>query len=74
MSLDFLNFITGASIVKAFFILFLIFYIVFALVIFRQTQLMAKTLPTTLSPILKFIAILQIGVALALLSIVIGVF
>ncbi len=59
---------------KAFAILFAAFYVIFALIIFRQTQLMAKALPSAISPFLKFIAILQIGAALALLSSVIGVF
>lgn len=74
LNFSFLNFLTAAFIVKAFFVLLLIFYNVFALIIFRQTQLMAKTLPTMLSPILKFLAIIHIGVALALLFIVLGVF
>ncbi|GEM_PF-1686651 len=59
---------------KAFAILFAVFYVIFGLVIFRQTQLMAKALPSAISPFLKFIAILQIGTSLALLFSVIGVF
>ena len=74
MPFDFLTFLSFAFIIKALFVLLLIFYTVFALVIFRQTQLMAKTLPTVLSPILKFIAILHVGISLALLFVVIGVF
>lgn len=61
-------------VIKAFFVLLLVFYNVFALLLFRQTQLMAKTLPTTLSPILMFIAIVHIGIALSLIFIVAGVF
>ncbi|MDO8487130.1 MAG: hypothetical protein Q7S45_02480 [Candidatus Curtissbacteria bacterium] len=61
--------------VKAFGILFVFFYLIFSIIIFRQTQLMTRVLPaTTISPFLKFIAILQIGVSLALLFSVIGVF
>ena len=60
--------------IKAFIILFVIFYIVFALILYRQIQLMTKSLPTVLTPLLKFIAILQVGVALALLFIFIGAF
>ena len=70
----FLDFLTFSFVLKVFFILFLVFYAVFALIIFRQIQLMAKTLPMVLSPILKFIAIVHIGVALALLFVVLGVF
>ena len=72
----FLNFnlVSAAFITKAFLVLLLVFYTVFALVLFRQTQLMAKTLPTMLSPLLKFLAIIHIGVALALLFIILGVF
>ena len=60
--------------IKAFLILFLVFDTIFVLILFRQIQLMGKSLPTTVNPFLKFIAILQIGVALALLFVVIGVF
>lgn len=60
--------------IKVFFVLFVVFYTVFALVIFRQVQLMERTLPLPLSPILTFVAILQIGVALALLFVVLGAF
>lgn len=61
-------------IVKGFLVLFLIFYVVFSLILFRQIQLMAKKLPTTAVPILKFAGILLVGVSLALLFIVIGIF
>lgn len=60
--------------VKAFVILFVIFYIIFALIIYRQIQLMAKALPAGVAGLLRFAAILQIGIALAFLFIVIGVF
>lgn len=60
--------------VEAFIVLFVIFYIVFALILYRQIQLMTKSLPTMLTPFLKFGAILQIGVSIALLFIIIGLF
>lgn len=71
---SFLDFLSAAFFVKAFFILFVIFYIVFALIIFRQIQLMAKSLPMVLSPILKFLAIVHIGVAISFLFVVLQVF
>lgn len=60
--------------VKLFVVLFVIFYVVFALILFRQIQLMDRSLPTPIAPFLKFLGILQIGVALAFLFIVIGIF
>ncbi len=71
------NFTFGASanfVVKAFFILFLIFYAIFTLILYRQIQLMGRSLPTPLVPFLKFLAVLHIGVSLALLFVVVGVF
>ena len=70
---DFLE-IDAIYITKAFLILFIFFYVVFSLMIFRQIQIMAKTLPTSLTPWLKFIGIVQIGISLALLFVVIGAF
>lgn len=70
----FLDFEVGVFIIKLFLILFLIFYSIFSLILLRQIQLMAKSLPISLSPSLKFVAIIQIGVSLALLFMVIGVF
>ncbi len=66
--------INGALIVKAFLVLFLIFYAVFAFVLFRQIQLMGRTLPTPAVPLLRFAAIIHIGVALAVLLGVLGTF
>ena len=68
------DFISANFFIKAFFVLFLVFYSVFALIIFRQIQLMAKALPLGISPFLKFLGIVHIGVALALLFVVLGVF
>lgn len=70
----FLGFVSSSLIIKLFLLLFLIFYSIFSLIIFRQIQLMAKSLPISLSPALKFVAIIQIGISLALLFIAIGVF
>lgn len=72
---DFFNLtINTVFVIKAFFVLFLVFYNVFSLILLRQVQLMIATLPVPISPILKSLAILQIGVALALLLLVIGLF
>lgn len=69
------SFLGFGFVVKAFGILFAFFYLIFSIIIFRQTQLMIRVLPaTTISPFIKFIAILQIGASLALLSSVIGAF
>ena len=59
---------------KSFLILFAIFYVVFAFMLLRQVQLMCRTLPTSLSPILKFLAIIHVGVTLAVLLVVLGFF
>ncbi len=61
-------------VVKAFLILFLIFYSVFALMLFRQLQLAGKTLLTSAVPTLEFVGLVNVGVGLALLFIVIGLF
>ncbi len=61
-------------VIKAFFILFLVFYIFFAIMLFRQVQIMTKKLPTQLSPLLKFIGLLNVGISLALIFMVIGIF
>lgn len=61
-------------VVKAFLILFLIFYSVFALMLFRQLQLAGKTLLTSAVPTLEFVGLVNVVVGLALLFIVIGLF
>lgn len=73
LSLDFIN-ISAGFIAKAFLILFLVFYSVFALILFRQVQLMTKAIPTAVSPFLKFAAIIHVGVSIALLFIMIQLF
>jgi len=59
---------------KSFLILFLVFYTVFAFVIYRQIQLMCGALPTPISPLLRFLATIHIGITLAILLGVIGTF
>ena len=59
---------------KVFVVLFVVFYVVFALILYRQIQLMDRALPSPIAPFLKFVGILQIGVAMAFLFIVIGLF
>lgn len=71
----FANFSIGVGLgIKIFVVLFVIFYIVFALILYRQIQLMDRALPNPIAPFLKFVGILQIGVSLAFLFIVIGLF
>ena len=60
--------------IKAFVVLFVVFYAVFWLILFRQIQLMDRAIPAPVGPFLKFIGILQIGVAIGFLFIVIGAF
>lgn len=60
-------------VMKAFLFLFLVFYVAFSLILYRQIQLMGKTLPTPLLPFLRFLAIIHVGVALAILFFVLGV-
>ena len=74
LGFDIFNVISASFGVKVFLILFLVFYTVFALMLFRQIQIMNKKLPTPISPILKFVGILHLGVALAVLLVVIGSF
>lgn len=71
------NFSIAASanfVAKSFLILFLVFYSIFTFILFRQIQLMGRTLPMPLVPFLRFLAILQIGISLALLFVVVGTF
>lgn len=68
------NSINFALVVKAFLILFLIFYVIFSLILFRQIQLMGRALPTSVVPFLKFVGIIHVGLALALFLVTLGVF
>ena len=74
VDLGFLDNLTAAFGVKSFLILFLVFYSVFALLLFRQVQIMNQKLPTSLSPTLRFVGILHVGVALAVLFLIAGIF
>lgn len=69
----FLNF-DPSLLAKLFAVLFSIFYVVFAVVLFRQIQLMDRALPSPIAPFLKFLGILQVGVALAFMFVVIEFF
>lgn len=70
----FFSFLSIHLLVKAFFVLILVFYGVFAIILYRQIISISGKLPTTLAPFLKFMGLVHVGVALALLSIVIGLF
>lgn len=72
--LDVFEFISPHLGVKAFLLLFLVFYAFFAIILYRQVQIMNKKLPTALSPLLRFLGIVHIGVTLAILFLVIGIF
>ncbi|OGD83375.1 hypothetical protein A3J17_01995 [Candidatus Curtissbacteria bacterium RIFCSPLOWO2_02_FULL_40_11] len=72
--LDILNRFTFVFGAKVFIVLFLIFYAFFSLMLHRQIQFMSRKLPTVLNPHLRFLSILNIGVAIAVLFLVIGLF
>lgn len=74
VGLGFLDNLTAAFGVKSFLVLFLVFYSVFALLLYRQVQIMDQKLPTALSPFLRFAGILHLGVSLAILFLTIGTF
>lgn len=56
---------------KAFAVLFSIMYLLYAIVMTRQTQIMNKTLKTTRAPLFNFISLLQVlmGVILLIASV-----
>lgn len=54
---------------KAFAVLFSVLYLVYAIVITRQTQTMNKTFATKLSGLIFFISFFQIFAALALIGV-----
>lgn len=72
--IEFLSSFTIAFGTKAFIVLFLIFYTMFALILYRQVQIMNSKLPTQLSPILRFVSVLNVGVSVAILFLIIGMF
>lgn len=51
-------------------LLILLFYVIFALIIFRQVDLMSRTLIAPLSPVVKAISIIHAGFALGLIILV----
>lgn len=59
--------LNGLFVFKMFMVLFIIFYTIFAVILFRQIQIMTIKLPTKLSPILKFIGLIHVGFSLAVL-------
>lgn len=71
--MDIGKFLTIEFGIKAFLVLFLVFYLVYALLIVRQVQLMGRAISSRLSPILKFLSIVNVGFALALLLLAVGI-
>lgn len=59
--------------VKTAVLIILAFYVIFALMIIRQVDLMSKTLITHMSPILKALSILHAGFAMGLIFLAWGV-
>jgi hypothetical protein len=49
------------------------FYLIFSLVVVQQVGLMAKTLITPVSPVVKAIAIINVGLALGFIVLAFGV-
>lgn len=70
---NFTQFLTVQFGVKAFLILFVVFYLVYSVLIIRQVQLMEEAFTTKLAPVLKFISIVNAGVAAALFFLTIGI-
>lgn len=60
--------------VKMFLILFLAFYTVFAFILYMQVNIMCRKLPTPLSPHLRFVSVLNIGISVAVIFLVLGSF
>ena len=60
--------------VKIFLILFLVFYTVFAFILYMQVKIMCRKLPTPLSPHLRFVSVLNIGISVAVIFLVMGTF
>lgn len=69
----FLNIFSFGFGVKTFLILFLVFYAVFAFVLYTQIGQMSKKLPSSVDPSLKFIGFIHFGLSLAFLFISIGI-
>ena len=71
--MDILSIFTVEFAFKAFSILFLVFYLIYALLIVRQVQLMGRAISSRLSPVLKFLSIVNVGFTMALLLLAIGI-
>lgn len=54
-------------------LIILFFYTIFALMIVRQADLMSKTLITPVSPLVKAVAIIHAGFAIAFLVLAFGI-
>lgn len=57
---------------KVFILVFLAFYIIFALLVVKQVDLMSKTVITLASPIIKAFSILHAGFAIGLIILEFG--
>ncbi|KKR77950.1 MAG: hypothetical protein UU23_C0006G0005 [Candidatus Curtissbacteria bacterium GW2011_GWA1_40_9] len=73
-SFGFLSFLDASFGIKAFLLLFLVFYIFFSVILYRQIVIMNRKLPTPLSPLLRFMGIVHIGVSVAVFFLVLGNF
>lgn len=63
------------DIIRAIFLVFLFSYIIFAVVIWRQTFLMSRVLEAVnFSPFLKFLAIIYLGATIFLFLLALGLF
>lgn len=51
--------------VKIFILILIVFYIVFSLICFRQVKLMNNMVEAQISPLLKLISLIHLGVAVA---------
>jgi len=71
---SFLGNVSMTLVVKAILILLLVFNLIFSFLVFRQTQIMGKKLPTPLGPFLRFVATIYVGLAAAVLLLIVGVF
>ncbi len=58
---------------KAAILIILVFYVIFALMVVRQVDLMSKTLITQVSPILKAFSIVHAGFAIGLIVLTWGI-
>lgn len=58
---------TVTVILKGIILIILVFYVIFALMVIRQVDLMSRTLITRISPILKAAAIFNAGFAIGLI-------